>query len=344
MQREIAAASRVIADRASGPRPRATTPDIISRVIKMLAAACVLTLAIAPNFDTFLTNSLGRWRGASYMWQLSADSDGGDFLPLGVAPGYITAPTAASTEVTEVMRSCGGAVQGVKEERQCQPSDGEVTLNRQIDGTTFFSYGSWSTAPVRLSSAEESDMLTSPTCFGLSVCLAHADETRRRLLVVVSEMATILCCDVAVEVKAGGVMDGEENAATALLDKRLQCVVDAKAWEGGATRLTLSGTPQGGGDWLNARTKWVQTNGDVAGGAPLVPAADGADVAYLPSGCWVRVAGGEDGGVLIEVGSLSVDSAEVKAISHEYAKDGDDYRLSRVLFEKIEAAADEYEA
>ena len=295
-----------------------------------MLSVLVASLALAPSFDSFLANSLGRWRGASYLWQSAVDADDkAKFLPLSVAPGFITTPTASSTQVTEQMRSCGGAVQGVQEERQCQPADGTVVLNRQIDGTTFFSYGSWASAPVYLLDAEESDLLTSPKCFGLSVCVAHADDTRRRLLVVVSDLKNIMCCDVAVEGRvegSAGAADGEEypvpDVATSLLEGRLQCVVDANAWEGGATKLTLSGMAQPDrGDWLNARTKWATSEGKVAGGSPLVPAPD-------------------DGGAMIEVGSLSVESGEVKVITHDYEADGQGYRLSRVGFEKVEAAAE----
>ena len=55
------------------------------------------------------------------------------FLHSGVVEGFITPPAVSSCEVSEVMRSCGGAVQGVSEERQ-QPMSGSVALNRQVDG------------------------------------------------------------------------------------------------------------------------------------------------------------------------------------------------------------------
>ena len=52
----------------------------------------------------------------------------------GVVEGFITPPAVSSCEVSEVMRSCGGAVQGVSEERK-QPMGGSVALNRQVDGS-----------------------------------------------------------------------------------------------------------------------------------------------------------------------------------------------------------------
>ena len=298
----------------------------------MLSLLTITTLSVAPNFDSFLTQSLGKWTGASFSWQKTSGEP--SIVPLGVAPGFVSVPTPCSTEVTEIMRSCGGAVQGVQEERQCQPADGTVALNRQVDGTTFFSYGSWAVAPPMLSDAEESDMLSSTSTFGLSVCLAHADETRRRLLVVVSD-GELVCCDVAVEGR--GAEDCE--AAAALLEPRLQCITEANSWEGGATKLVLSGTCAGG-DWLNARTKWELSEGEVEGGAPLVPSADGddEDVAYMPGGSWVRIGGGKNGKrKIIEVGSVAAEAAEVKVIRHEYEKVEAAFALSKVVFEKVQA-------
>jgi len=134
----------------------------------MWLLATVLAAAIAPSFDSFLERAGGRWHGGSYSWTLTESPNA---MPLGVAPGFVTTPSASSTEVTEVMRSCGGAVQGVQESRECQPAPGKVMLNRQVDGTSFFSCGAWGQAPSYLSNAEESDLLASPECFGLSTCL-----------------------------------------------------------------------------------------------------------------------------------------------------------------------------
>lgn len=312
----------------------------------MLHLALLLPAAVAPSFDTFLTHSLGRWRGACYCWQRDGvTEDGPELFPLGIAPGCITSPTPSSTVVTEIMRSCGGAVQGVQEERSCQPADGVVMLNRQVDGTTFFSYGSWAQSPTRLSAADEedADLLSSASCFGLSVCLAHSDETRRRLLVVVSELSTVLCCDVAVEGRAATEDDALTDVATTLLDRRIQCVVDASAWEGGASVLDLSGEPAGGA-WLNARLKWSVDESEIDGGAPLVPPPSGetadVDVAHLPGGCWVRVARRGCGGADIEVGSLSVEAGETKTVTHEFMAEeggGGGFRLGRVRFGKVVA-------
>ena len=87
---------------------------------------------VVPSFESFLQRSTGAWRGAGYTWSPTEPSSGAA-MPLGVVEGFITPPAVSSCEVSEVMRSCGGAVQGVSEERQ-QPMSGSVALNRQVDG------------------------------------------------------------------------------------------------------------------------------------------------------------------------------------------------------------------
>lgn len=162
----------------------------------IVSFATVVGLAAAPSFDSFLTQAVGRWKGASYTWQ-AFESDGA--RPLGVAPGYVTTPLASTTTVSEVMRSCGGAVQGVEEVRT-GPQPTKIMLNRQVDGTTFFTYGSWAQAPPILSlpGAADGDMLASTNAFGISVCLAHGDRSRRRLLAVVAD-GQLACCDLTIE-------------------------------------------------------------------------------------------------------------------------------------------------
>ena len=121
----------------------------------MMASALLVAsslAAIAPNFDTFVERACGQWRGASYTWQLDKSStaignSASEMLPLSVAPGFITSPAPSSTLVEPVMRSCGGAVQGVEERRSSNVGDSSVMLNRQVDGTTFFSFGTWANAP-----------------------------------------------------------------------------------------------------------------------------------------------------------------------------------------------------
>ena len=96
-----------------------------SKTLLLLCTVAVRTGALAPSFDTFSAAATGSWTGTLYEW-----------------PGDANA-VACESVVDEVMRSCGGAVQGVR------VGDGPL-LNRQDDGFCFFDCGSWTQGPTKL--------------------------------------------------------------------------------------------------------------------------------------------------------------------------------------------------
>lgn len=278
---------------------------------------------LAPSFDSFLSRSTGAWRGVGYSW--SPDESSG-LMPLGVTPGHITPPDHVSCLVSEVMRSCGGAVQGVRESLQ---GGGEVYLNRQSEGFSFFSSGSYTQAPACLGDSVGGDF----GGLGLSVCLSHSDGQRRRLLVALIGHE-LVACDVAIEARES---DPQlPDAAQALLGGRLQMIVDANAWEGGASTQCISGAPPGGvGPWLNARTQWASSKIAVASGDPLLPNAALEGNTFLPGGCFVSVResrGEKGGGLCVEVGSCAADAAEVKSVTHEWGAVEEGGLLHRVEY------------
>ena len=121
-------------------------------------------LAVAPRFDSFISRAAGSFTGASFSWALSQQDD--TFAPLGVAAGFVSPLSPCATESTEIMRSCGGAVQGLTETQG--PS--EIALNRAHDGFVYFDDGSWALAPTLLD-AESLD--TSPSALKASVVIAE---------------------------------------------------------------------------------------------------------------------------------------------------------------------------
>ena len=94
------------------------------RTLLLLCTVAVRTTALAPSFDTFSAAATGSWHGTQYKW-----------------PG--DTGVACTAVVDEVMRSCGGAVQGVRVD------DGPL-LNRQDDGFCFFDCGSWTQGPTKI--------------------------------------------------------------------------------------------------------------------------------------------------------------------------------------------------
>ena len=97
------------------------------RCFGLVAIIAVHASALAPSFDTFSAAAVGSWTGTQYQWTADGAKSG--------------VPCTAVVE--EVMRSCGGAVQGVRVD------DGPL-LNRQDDGFCFFDCGSWTQGPTKI--------------------------------------------------------------------------------------------------------------------------------------------------------------------------------------------------
>ena len=272
---------------------------------------------VVPSFENFLQRSTGAWQGAGYTWS-PAEPSTGLAMPLGVVEGFITPPAESSCEVSEVMRSCGGAVQGVSEERQ-QPISGTVALNRQVDGFSYFSDGSWAEAPASLSEGTGADF----GAVGLQVCIAHGDDSRRRLLLCIIE-GELVACDVYVEGRAA-----PPASAQTLLDGKLQVLVDVNAWEGGATATELEGSPPADAPWSNARTQWARSSTAVSGGSALLPKV----ATFLPGGCYVTVVKASDGALQVDAGSCAAEAAEVKSVRHSWSPEG---ALLGIVFREVQ--------
>ena len=137
-----------------------------SKTLLLLCTIAVRTAALAPSFDTFSAAATGSWHGTQYEWP--GDTDG----------------VACTTVVDEVMRSCGGAVQGVR------VGDGPL-LNRQDDGFCFFDCGSWTQGPTALAEVAAFDVGLA-THSGRVRCVVSVDVSARKAVdatVVVEEKA-----------------------------------------------------------------------------------------------------------------------------------------------------------
>lgn len=94
-----------------------------------------------PRFDDFSEPLIGKWSSSSSSTTTSSDN------PLTV-------------EVEEVMRSCGGAVQGIREPSLDSGSSSSIYLNRANDGFCFFRDGSYTQGPTSLTSDSKEPSLS----------------------------------------------------------------------------------------------------------------------------------------------------------------------------------------
>ena len=150
-----------------------------SKTLLLLCTLAVRTTALAPSFDTFSAAATGSWTGTQYSWP--GDTNG----------------VPCTAVVDEVMRSCGGAVQGVR------VGDGPL-LNRQDDGFCFFDCGSWTQGPTKIAD----DVLN------LDVGLVSQSGSRVRCTASVSA-GRLVDATVVVEEKAGATPLAKRESLTA---------------------------------------------------------------------------------------------------------------------------------
>ena len=137
-----------------------------SKTLLLLCTIAVRTAALAPSFDTFSAAATGSWHGTQYQWP--GDTNG----------------VPCTSVVDEVMRSCGGAVQGIRVD------DGPL-LNRQDDGFCFFDCGSWTQGPTALAEVAAFDVGLA-THSGRVRCVVSVDVAARKAVhatLVVEEKA-----------------------------------------------------------------------------------------------------------------------------------------------------------
>ena len=149
------------------------------RCLALVATIAVHTSALAPSFDTFSAAATGSWHGTRYEWP--GDTNG----------------VACEAVVDEVMRSCGGAVQGVRVD------DGPL-LNRQDDGFCFFDCGSWTQGPTKLTDG----------ALNLDVGLVAQSGSRVRCMASISARH-LVDATVVVEEKAGATPLAKRESLTA---------------------------------------------------------------------------------------------------------------------------------
>jgi len=135
----------------------------------------------SPRFDDFSEKLVGQWH-----WKQQEVGDN----------------NVASESVTEVMRSCGGAVQGIREIPSMFPSkkddegqeDEGYYLNRANDGFLFFDRdGTYSCGPLKLPTAEEEHppWISSLSFEKMRLILLQNGQTQRQSLVAHRTLANL---------------------------------------------------------------------------------------------------------------------------------------------------------
>jgi len=209
----------------------------------------------APRFDTFADNNLGPWQD----YHTTNDTDAGTRTKRG--------------EVEEVMRSCGGAVQGIKEVplllSQPLSDDDDLTddnsserlyHNRADDGFLFFDCGSYVSLPTKLSSPSKN----------IACCLSIPTTTMVPGRSLIRMILTTDPCSFQILVRGDGgetalnrgdiSSDGgvDENEEKKEMDLPLTCAPQSILWEKG----TICRMSSPGQTWMLQRAMWERYTRD----------------------------------------------------------------------------------
>jgi hypothetical protein len=276
----------------------------------------------APRFDTFAENVVGFWTLAS-------------------------GSASVSAEVTEVMRSCGGAVQGLREcplpSNMLHNGDAGVYLNRANDGFVYWNCGSYSLGPVKLPMNGEKRNDTTELYFLSSIQL---DKNERMVLECRLEKSGITEPTAYLLQKRASQTSQVETCASRLVNLEVSPHLSTQSgldnlidWHQHLKcRTTVPGAA-----WNLKRASWEQATVQVDATADATVQASLADSETLPryTATIEHFLNGNDNDGTTPIATtftvVHAASGRVWSISREYTSSGD---LEAVLFQSGQKRAD----
>jgi len=258
-------------------------------------ALALFTSAPPPRFDAFCGSIVGKWQQTSSSSSLMVRSG----------------------EVEEVMRSCGGAVQGVREISLDQNNNtpGHY-LNRANDGFVFHDHGSYSEGPVNL--LQEASSSTSWTTS------LQLDQTCRVLIVGRTENDGAFQ-----QIDCYGLVRASSDHRAFLNVLSMKCDDSEEEQDFEWTeqlRCRMSSPSQ---PWMLQRVKWenevdeiMESEGDSSSSAATSNDNDNADNGIVTVVPWIQRQKLENGSTRITVGASIQETKTSKAYCREYQSNG----------------------
>lgn len=238
---------------------------------------------VAPRFDDFSEKLVGKWVTH-------------------------TEPTEIAGSVEEVMRSCGGAIQGIREFPPIGNVDDEegLYLNRANDGFVFHDNGCYSLGPVDRSS--DKDTFLASLCFGKSRIVAWCDISKDDDSIVRSTPQILHTKKSIEDIDLLPVELAEDpNLFAVDFGNKIRCSM-----------------PSPGQAWMLQRVKWEREQND-ANSKTIVEEARG------PFLCWATSQRAEEfnkwsgsltsvlsEGIIINIGAVCKPTGVVKCVARHY--------------------------
>mmetsp|Transcript_17673 Transcript_17673/g.26156 ORF Transcript_17673/g.26156 Transcript_17673/m.26156 type:complete len:272 (-) Transcript_17673:38-853(-) len=239
---------------------------LTTNLLQLSAGFAGFTPTASPRFDTFCDSIVASWH-----------------VP----------PSGEVESVDEVVRSCGGAIQGIRE----LPLIGKFYLNRADDGFVFYDCGTYSHGPVILNSAASFKLMTSISMTNnfRVILIADIDSS----LQLTSSKA--LCLPKATfrsqqndDVIGFSGPDVMSSAPDYIVQNSIQC------------RMSLPNQP-----WMLQRSQW-ESHKETYISIEKKSSSD----PQVPYQSWVETI---DGGLSISVGSVCTSSGQVKEIIRTFS-------------------------
>jgi hypothetical protein len=251
---------------------------------------------------------------------------------------------SVSAEVTEVMRSCGGAVQGLREcplpSNMLHNGDAGVYLNRANDGFVYWNCGSYSLGPVKLPMNGEKRNDTTELYFLSSIQL---DKNERMVLECRLEKSGITEPTAYLLQKRASQTSQVETCASRLVNLEVSPHLSAQIgldssidWHQHLKcRTTVPGTA-----WNLKRAVWEQATLQADATAAIASLADSETLPRYTATIEHSLNCNDNDGPIPTATKLAVvhaASGRVWSISREYTSSGD---LKAVLFQSGQKRAD----
>ncbi len=144
-------------------------------VVLLVERTSSLASCPPPRFDIYLDAILGSWSSTTAGASTTTTSSD--------STGLVT-----SSNVEEVMRSCGGAVQGVKEIMSGSIND-QMYHNRADDGFIFFDCGSYSSGPTVIPGHDKEDIETE--VFVSNLCFLPSTESSQKSRMLIMQKGSV---------------------------------------------------------------------------------------------------------------------------------------------------------
>jgi len=292
---------------------------IMTRLPHLLLASGALSCCFAFRtvpYSVTRTFQLHATSISSTSWKPCVQPRFDEFASYTVGPWVTRASPTEKNEVEEVMRSCGGAVQGVRElSPSLDANEEKIYLNRADGGFVYVDDGSYSFGPEKLDLTDETMVMTS---------LAFTGSQRGWLTAKLSSEDGMLPQSTVLEMYRPISSVTEKLAVVDNLEQ--DASVPAINWK----RIQRVRMPNSSQPWVLARAKWEQqtlpdeasNDDDQSGTGPLMGWSFVETIGSKENELFGDILGGSESSFCVHMMAICQESAVARSTTRCYDSTG----------------------